>query len=181
MKWHDWFRVATILVLMVLGIYPSIAWHEAYKERAKINTDMKAFDADINAKLAQIKELQKQADQLNGCLAGPKPEVGGPHCHAVDVEKTSRGCTKHGNALSCHYDFLQPETWGRCLMETDNSLDCEKDGTLSHYRDGAKIADWSLEAKSCPLLKDQIAKFGQDPTMTMPPLTIVWPRKEPRT
>jgi hypothetical protein len=188
MNWQDKFRIYTLLLLMVLGIVPSLQWHQVIKQRAKLNADIKAFNADVNAKLAQIKELQKhtvelqkQTGQLSGCLAGPKPEIGGPHCHAVTVKKTNGGCAQHDGAFSCHYDFLQPQTWGRCLMEVDNSLDCEKGGVLSHYEDGAAIPAWNLEAKSCPLLKDQIAKFGQDPTMTMP-VTIEMPHKEaPKT
>lgn len=86
-------------------------------------------------------------------------------CRKADIKKTESGCKQDASGIECHSDFLQPQTWGRCLMEKDSSLDCESKGVLSHYPDGAASPDWTAKAEDCSELADQIKKHGQGETL----------------
>jgi hypothetical protein len=104
--------------------------------------------------------------------ARPYPEICGGEtavikplsttCRKPDIKKTESGCKQDASgAVECHSDFLQPQTWGRCLMEKDSSLDCESKGLLSHYPEGAASPDWSAKAEDCSEMAEQIKKLGQ--------------------
>jgi hypothetical protein len=74
---------------------------------------------------------------------------------------TGNGCDANGD---CHFDFLQPDEWGRCVESEDETLFCRKGETISHYNKQSKLAS-SWKTKACPALAEQVEKEGQAPEL----------------
>ncbi len=103
------------------------------------------------------------------------------HCVATELHSSS-DCAQDGNAMTCKFDFLQPYKWGRCGMEKDESLLCEKDGLIAHHPKYSPRPDWSMAAKACAVLHGEIQKHGQGPEMSIPiQIERVPPESKPRT
>jgi hypothetical protein len=174
-EFRDWFKVVTLVIMCGLAVYPSIAWHEVRVQRQKLEARVKEWETEIDAKQAESRRELAEAEKLtaeNEKLMKYDPA----NCHPVEVKKTQSGCAWSGDGVYCGADFMQPETWGRCLMEKDQSFDCAKDGALAHYGPKKTAPDWTLPTKSCPALAQQIDKFGQDPAMG-----VTIPMPKPKT
>ena len=102
------------------------------------------------------------------------------HCRPIAVKPTTNACsvTPDGRGMECHIDFLQPQAWGRCLQQTDETLLCQNENRISHYNQRSQ-KDWTLAVTDCPALAEQIKQQGQDPELATPPL-IVLPERAPK-
>jgi hypothetical protein len=102
-------------------------------------------------------------------------------CPKVEVKESHHGCQAADGGTECQFDFLQPEAWGRCVQEKDESLDCELQGKLSHYGMASATPDWTADAARCPELAAQIKKFGQEPMIEEHILIALPPKPRPKT
>lgn len=102
------------------------------------------------------------------------------HCEQVPVKESGKGCRVHDGTVECYLDFLQPESWGRCLKEKDGSLLCMNHGQIAHYSTEDK-KEWELPVKDCPTLARQIEQDGQPAVQELPIEIAAPPAPRPRT
>jgi len=97
------------------------------------------------------------------------------HCKRIEVKPNS-GCKQTADGIHCA--FLQPHSWGTCFEARDESLICQVGDKITRYSQQSKPT-WTISAKSCPVLADQIKNSGQDQEMklTIPiPLPVEPPK-----
>lgn len=96
-------------------------------------------------------------------------------CRTIDALNRKKDCkTDADGGVECAAGDLAPQMWGLCVEDKKREFTCLKDETISHYADGASPA-WSMAAKSCPALRDQIKAEGKDHEEIELPLTPITP------
>jgi hypothetical protein len=155
-------KLMRLISMLVLVVCLGISQYIIHQQHGRLQRDSETL-AEVSSTMERELQALKGCDSaLAATVKEPKPPTArASHCKPLDIKKTETGCTYDDGLMECHTDFLQPHTWGRCVMLKDKSLACANKGVIAHYPEGAANPDWKMGAADCALVAKQIQERGQ--------------------